>query len=91
MAIQIIETNGTYEISGKINSENISSLKSYFDLIFKLNKKVTLDIEKMTHVDSNTLLFFKGLYKKAVTNNKIISIVGNKNITNTFNLGGALN
>ncbi|WP_299431924.1 STAS domain-containing protein [uncultured Maribacter sp.] len=79
MAIEIKENSGMFEILGNISSQNMTSLKNYFESIIPISESIILNIEKVGGIDKSGAYMLEKLYKGAVEKNKIISIIGRQN------------
>ncbi len=86
MAFEIKENSGMFEVLGSISSQNMTSLKNYFESIIPTTESIILNIEKVSSIDKSGAFMLEKLYKTAVGENKIISIIGrqNKKIMNTM-------
>ena len=69
MALTITKQSGIYEIDGVLNSQNISAIKNYFELIIeksayiKMSLNKIIDLEKLQELD-NKLLWQNNEIKK---------------------------
>lgn len=79
MALQIEENNGVFEIIGKITSQHLRMLKTYFKAIQEKNETLFVSIEKVTEMDTSAAYFFEKLYKEVAGNNQVIHIIGKHN------------
>ncbi|TXN37211.1 STAS domain-containing protein [Flagellimonas hymeniacidonis] len=79
MSLEIRENHGIFEILGKVSTQHISALNSYFDSILEKNENFVVSLEKVTMLDSAAAHFFEKLYQKSVKQNKVISLIGRQN------------
>lgn len=79
MALRIEENNGIFEIMGKITSQDLGVLNTYFKAIQEKNETLFVSIEKVTEMDNSVAYFFEKLYKEAAGNNQVIHIIGKHN------------
>lgn len=76
MALQILENNGIFYVNGKINASTTRSFMIHFDYVLDGKKKVIIDVNALKEIDVSGLEAFKTLYRIAIKNNKILSIIG---------------
>jgi len=79
MALRIEENNGLFEIMGKLSSQNLGVLKTYFKAVLEKNETLLVSIEKVTEMDISAAHFFENLYKEVASDNKVIHIIGRQN------------
>ncbi|WP_394747448.1 STAS domain-containing protein [Spongiimicrobium salis] len=79
MAIEIKKENGAFKIFGAITSQNMQSLKNYFESVIHQDEQIVLNVERLNHIDKSGAFMLEGLYKSAAFANKVISIVGRQN------------
>ncbi|WP_298502293.1 STAS domain-containing protein [uncultured Maribacter sp.] len=79
MAIEIKEKNGMFEVIGNISSQNMNSLKNYFETLIHSSEKIILNIENVKHIDKSGAFMLEKLYRNAAKTNKVISIIGRQN------------
>lgn len=86
MALSITKQSGIYEINGVLNSQNMNSLKHYFELLIEQSVYIKMSLNKIIDLDSNGVQFISSLYRIAVEKNKIFFIVGlnNKELVSLF-------
>ena len=86
MALTITKQSGIYEIDGVLNSQNISAIKNYFELIIEKSAYIKMSLNKIIDLDFIGVQFIASLYIKAVEKNKVFFIVGvnNKEIVQLF-------
>ncbi|WP_136467670.1 STAS domain-containing protein [Flagellimonas onchidii] len=87
MSLEIRENRGIFEILGKVTTQHIGTLNSYFDHILEKHENVVVSLEKVTVLDSSAAHFFEDLYQKSIKQNKVISLIGrqNTNVTDILN------
>ncbi|WP_299886037.1 STAS domain-containing protein [uncultured Lacinutrix sp.] len=87
MALQILENNGTFHLSGNLNATTSRAFIIHFEHVINSFKKVTVNIEKVKEIDTNGVAAFKTLLANALRENKLFSVIGNgcKDIYNEFN------
>ncbi|MEO0571302.1 MAG: hypothetical protein AAF039_06310, partial [Bacteroidota bacterium] len=73
------ESNGFFEIIGRVTSQNVTALKVYFDTVLELNDAMVVSVEKVQEMDSSAALFFESFYRGAAAQNKIVTIIGRQN------------
>ena len=76
MALQILENNGKFQVHGKITCKNALKLQSYFNLMITKKRRITINIDEVTEIDSDGLKIITNLYKKAIKKNVLFVIVG---------------
>jgi anti-anti-sigma regulatory factor len=76
MALQILECNGTFNITGKINTTTSNSFITYFTHILKIHDEVTINIDNVKEIDKGGLEAIKALHTNAIENQKELSITG---------------
>lgn len=79
MALQITNNSGIFEINGLLNAQNASSMENYFESLIENAKAVTISLDKIKDIDRVAVKCLGSLYKKAITNNKVIYIIGSEN------------
>ena len=75
MALTITKESGIYEVNGELNSQNMNSLKNYFDTIIEHSAYIKLSLNKIIGMDGAGVKFISSLYKKTVESNKVFFIV----------------
>lgn len=88
MALQISENNGTFFLQGNINASTSKYLTTHIERTMNTVKQVTVDIAKVSAIDTNGVAALKKLFLNASNNNKTFSIVGYgcKDLYNEFNM-----
>lgn len=76
MALQILECNGTFHITGKINTKTSNSFLTHFTHILKKHEEVTINIDNVKEIDKVGVEAFKTLHTNATQNQKVLSITG---------------
>ncbi|WP_420602947.1 STAS domain-containing protein [Flagellimonas sp.] len=79
MSLEIKEKHGIFEILGKVTTQHVGALNSYFDSILEREDSFVVSLEKVTVLDSGAAHFFEKLYQKSVRQNKVISLIGRQN------------
>lgn len=79
MALEIRENDGFFEISGRVNAQNIGVLDVYFATVLEEREAIVVSIEKVREMDASGALFFEQLYKKVGGQNKSVTIIGKYN------------
>lgn len=81
MSLEIRENHGIFEVLGKVSTQHVGALNSYFDSILEKHETFVVSLEKVTTLDSSAAHFFEKLYQKSVRQNKVISLIGRQNNT----------
>lgn len=76
MALTIFRNDNTFILDGKINAMTARRFEKHVNTTFKTIKNLTIDISKVTEIDTKGVAALKVIYKKAKTENKMFSIVG---------------
>lgn len=86
MALQILELNEIFYITGKINSTTSNSFLTHFKHVLKKNDEVTINIDKVKEIDRTGVDAFRALYANAIESQKEFAITGYgcKDIYNEF-------
>ncbi|WP_298147725.1 STAS domain-containing protein [Flavobacterium sp.] len=79
MALQITNNSGVFEIIGDLNSQNVISLYDHFDKLLDRSKIVTLSLNNLSDIDKTAISAIASLYKKAMSHNKVLFIIGQEN------------
>ena len=79
MAIQIKETNGMFKVYGHLNTANAKILQTHLNQFSKAKNFVILNLEKVSGMDKSAAHLLKQLYINAIQNQRILSIIGEKN------------
>lgn len=79
MALRIEDKNGLFEISGRVTSQNLGILRTYFQAILEKTEHLLVSIEKVTEMDSSAAHFFERFYREVAGDNKVIHIIGRHN------------
>ncbi|UII77107.1 STAS domain-containing protein [Flagellimonas sp. HMM57] len=80
MSLEIKENRGIFEIFGKVTTQHIGALNSYFDSILEKHESIVISLENITFLDSAAAHFFEKLYLKSVKQNKVVSLIGRQNM-----------
>lgn len=76
MALQILECNGTFYITGKINTTTSNSFLTHFTHILRKYDEVTINIDNVKEIDKVGVEAFKTLHANAIENQAAFSIMG---------------
>ncbi len=86
MAASITYTQGIFEINGIITAENsISLIHEFKKLLFKTDR-VIISLDHIHAIDITGVHALTALYRNAIRNNKILTIIGkaNKQVIQAF-------
>lgn len=86
MALTIKENNGEFLLEGAINSSTAKDLKNHCEALLNAFGQLTINIEKITAIDTNGLAALRSLYNSALKYNQSFFITGTgcKEIYNEF-------
>lgn len=77
MALQISENNGIFYLNGNLNTATLKSFTNYFNYnLYKLNREVLVNIDKLVEIDKSGLEAIRELTKVAILKQTVFSIVG---------------
>jgi len=76
MALQILECNRTFYITGKINATTSNSFTTHFTHVLRKHEDVTINIDNVKEIDKSGVEAFKKLHTTATENQKEFSITG---------------
>jgi len=65
MALTILRHKNTFTVEGNINATTASYFKTHFNLSLNSLKNVTIDISKVTEIDTNGVEALKAIYNNA--------------------------
>lgn len=87
MALQITQQNGTFLLSGKLNSTTSRSFIIHFEYIIEQQQNVVVNIDGVSEIDHDGLEGIKTVTAIALRNHKMFSVIGNgcKDIYQDFN------
>jgi len=87
MALQILENKKEFYIRGNINCNNINFIKNYIDYFLEKRSTVTININKVTGIDSRGVITLTKIYQNALKAKKIFTIkgFGSKDLYDHFN------
>ena len=87
MALQILENNREFYIHGNINCDNVISIKNHIEYLLEIRSHVTININKVTGIDSRGVLTLTKIYHNAIVAKKIFTIIGfgSKELYDHFN------
>lgn len=78
MALTITRENGVFMIAGAINASTSKHLENHFGSLLEKYNEVTINIDKVSHIDATGLSALRALYQSCLTNyNKAFYIIGN--------------
>lgn len=77
MSLQISNKNGTFNLTGKINTTTASAFKTHMKFVFKTQKEVVINIDNVQEIDVAGVSTLKELYMHALVYNKTFYITGN--------------
>ncbi|NHN26613.1 STAS domain-containing protein [Flavobacterium jejuense] len=86
MALQINENAGVLEINGVLNTQNVNSLKNYFEALISQSSFIIISLNKVIDMDKSSFDTIINLYKKALSKNKVFYIIseGNQKVLDLF-------
>tara|TARA_R110000868_G_scaffold93545_1_gene258666 strand:- start:302 stop:550 length:249 start_codon:yes stop_codon:yes gene_type:complete len=76
MGLKIFEKNGTFQVIGNVNHENVGLFQSHLENNLAKLKSVTLDVNQISSIDKTGIKALRTLYKKAFLVGKSFSIIG---------------
>ena len=76
MALTIKEQNGIFFAQGIINSSTSELFKNHIEFLLNFQNSLEINIDAITKIDTNGLLAFYKLYKKALIYNIDFKITG---------------
>ncbi|WP_299174875.1 STAS domain-containing protein [uncultured Allomuricauda sp.] len=79
MSLEIKENKGIFEIFGRVTTQHVGALNSYFDHIMEQHDNIVVSLESVTELDSASAHFFEKLYQKSARQNKVVSLIGRQN------------
>ena len=77
MALTIKENNNVFTVEGSINASTARHFQSHFEMLLNAFGELTIDIEKVSEIDTNGLAALRALYDNALNYNRGFFIVGN--------------
>lgn len=86
MALQITENAGVLEINGVLNTQNVNSLKNYFEALISQSSFIIISLNRVIDMDKSSFDAIINLYKKALSKNKVFYIIseGNQKVLDLF-------
>ncbi|MEM9648048.1 MAG: STAS domain-containing protein [Bacteroidota bacterium] len=81
MSLEIRENRGIFEILGKVSTQQLGALNSYFNAVLEQEDNIVISLEKITQIDTSAVYFFEKLYRNSAKNNKVVSLIGRQNDT----------
>ena len=87
MALQITQQNGTFSLSGKLNTTTSRSFVIHFEYIIEQYQNVVINIDGINEIDYDGLEAIKTVTAIALRKHKMFSVIGNgcKDIYQDFN------
>jgi ABC-type transporter Mla MlaB component len=87
MALQITEQNGTFLVSGKLNSTTARAFVIHFEYFIEEYQNVVVNIDGVTEIDFDGFEGIKTVTAIALRNHKMFSVIGNgcKDVYQDFN------
>lgn len=79
MALKITNNAGILELYGSLNEKNIVSFRNHFELLINNSSFIILSLNNLIELDKTAFQAIIGLYKKALSKNKVFYIIGNEN------------
>jgi anti-anti-sigma regulatory factor len=76
MALKITRNKKAFTVEGQINASTASYFKTHFILTLNAISDLTIDISKVSEIDSNGMTAFKTIYNSAKSWEKPFSIIG---------------
>ncbi len=76
MALKITEQNGTFLVEGIINATTAMNFQNHLEAILNTYGALTIDIEKVTGIDTNGMNALRALYSNALIYNRPFYVVG---------------
>lgn len=62
MELTILRNNNTFTLEGKINASTASNFKTHFNMTLNCIKDLTIDINKVTEIDTYGVEAIKSIY-----------------------------
>ena len=75
MALQILKKNGTFELYGNLNTKTSRLFIIHFEHLIKTLKNVTINIDKISIIDSNGLEALETLIAISLKNESVFYII----------------
>ncbi|MBU2945122.1 STAS domain-containing protein [Zobellia uliginosa] len=79
MPLQIAESRGIFCIYGTLNSNSATILSRHIGRYFGSDRRIVINLERITSIDVNGASALKELYENAIKNNRQLTILGKKN------------
>ena len=76
MALTITRQENTFKVEGQLNTATVSNFKTHLVLMLNCLSQITIDIDKVSKIDTSGLDAIKTLYNNAKAWNKHFAIVG---------------
>lgn len=87
MALQITQTKGMFSVFGELNGANANILNIHMNRFINPSSPVTLNLERVEAMDASAAFTIEQMYRGAMRNNCILSVLGlgNTNILPVLN------
>ncbi|WP_276167531.1 STAS domain-containing protein [Zobellia alginiliquefaciens] len=79
MALQITESCGIFCVHGTLNLNNATILSRHIGRYLGSDRRIIINLERLSEIDANGALALKRLYDFAVTRNRTLTILGSAN------------
>lgn len=76
MSLRITENNGTFLITGNINTATVGFFQKHIELLLDVHGEVTIDIENTISIEESGRRALKELYMYSLIYNKSFFIAG---------------
>lgn len=76
MELRILKKNGTFELSGSLNTKTSRSFIIHFEYLINTFKNVSVNIDKVKTIDTSGVEALKTLIAISLKNNNIFYIIG---------------
>lgn len=77
MALQILQQNDTFYVTGNLNTTTARAFIIHFEHLIKTVSEVTINIDKVKVIDFSGVAAFKTLFATALRDDKLLHIIGN--------------
>lgn len=86
MNLYITNANNYFNLKGSFSKSNLDVFWKEFQFIFEKNDRVTINIERLTHIDRDGINALVKLHNQSLTKQKSLSIIGmgNPKVYNRF-------
>jgi len=79
MALQITRTENMFQVYGNLNAANAHTLKMHMGFFMNTKNAITINLEKVTGIDTIGAHILQQLYLNAAQNQSVVSIIGEEN------------